>query len=101
MRFDLLQSLAARVAEREHAGLLRRARTIDVAHGVHVTVDGRELLNFCSNDYLGLAQDDRIIAALQNAASETGVGSTAAHLVCGHHREHAGHSDIEQCRSGR
>ncbi|WIG57004.1 MAG: 8-amino-7-oxononanoate synthase [Rhodanobacteraceae bacterium] len=89
MRTDLLQSLAARVAERERAGLLRRARALNHTRGVHVTIDGRELLNFCSNDYLGLAQDARIIKALQNAANEAGVGSTAAHLVCGHHREHA------------
>ena len=89
MRTDLLQSLAARMAERERAGLLRRTRTLNHIRGVHVTIDGRELLNFCSNDYLGLAQDARIIKALQNAANEAGVGSTAAHLVCGHHREHA------------
>jgi 8-amino-7-oxononanoate synthase len=89
MRFDLLQSLAARVADRARAGLLRRARTVDAAHGVRVTIGDRQLLNFCSNDYLGLAQDPRIIKALQDAANEFGVGSTAAHLVCGHHREHA------------
>jgi 8-amino-7-oxononanoate synthase len=89
MRADLLQSLAARVAEREHVGLLRRARVLHATHGVRVQIGGRELLNFCSNDYLGLAQDVRIIRALQNAANECGVGSTAAHLVCGHHREHA------------
>ena len=89
MRPQLLQSLATRVAERERAGLLRRARTIDAAHGVRVTIGGRKLLNFSSNDYLGLAQDARIVKALQNTANECGVGSTAAHLVCGHHREHA------------
>ncbi|MGH8145909.1 MAG: 8-amino-7-oxononanoate synthase [Rhodanobacteraceae bacterium] len=89
MRPDLLQSLAVRMAERERTGLLRRARTLDDANGTRVRIDGRELLNFCSNDYLGLAQDPRIVRALQNAANECGVGSTAAHLVCGHRREHA------------
>jgi len=89
VRPDLLESLAARVAERERAGLLRRARTLDATRGVRIHVDGRELINFCSNDYLGLAQDARIIKALQNAANASGVGSTAAHLVCGHRREHA------------
>jgi 8-amino-7-oxononanoate synthase len=89
VRADLLQSLAARVAERERAGLLRRARTLDGAHGVRVDVAGRQLVNFCSNDYLGLAQDPRIVRALQHAANECGVGATAAHLVCGHRREHA------------
>ncbi|TAN03339.1 MAG: 8-amino-7-oxononanoate synthase [Rhodanobacteraceae bacterium] len=86
---DLLDTLVARVAEREHAGLLRRARTVDDTHGVRVTINGRELLNFCSNDYLGLAQDPRIIGALRKAVGESGVGSTAAHLVCGHRPEHA------------
>ena len=89
MRANLLQSLTARVAERERAGLLRRLRTPDAAHGTRVTLGGRELLNFCSNDYLGLARDARIVKALQDAANASGVGSTAAHLVCGHHREHA------------
>jgi 8-amino-7-oxononanoate synthase len=92
MRPDLLQSLTARVAERERAALLRRARTLDGARGTRGTrvwIDGRELLNFCSNDYLGLAQDPRIVKALQDAANTCGVGSTAAHLVCGHRREHA------------
>ena len=89
MRPDLLQTLVSRVAERERAGLLRRARVLDATHGVRVQVDGRELINFCSNDYLGLAQDSRIVKALQKAANACGVGSAAAHLVCGHHREHA------------
>ena len=89
VRTGLLQSLALRVAERERAGLLRRARSIESARGVRVVIDGRELLNFCSNDYLGLAQDPRSIRALQNAANECGIGSSAAHLVCGHRREHA------------
>jgi 8-amino-7-oxononanoate synthase len=89
MRPDLLQSLAVRVAERERTGLIRHARTLQAARGVHVTIDGRELTNFCSNDYLGLAQDRRIIKALQEAANESGVGSVASHLVCGHRREHA------------
>lgn len=88
MRSDLLQLLAGRVAARERAGLLRRARTIDSTLGVRVSIGSRELLNFCSNDYLGLAQDTRIIKALQDAANDIGVGSTAAHLVCGHRREH-------------
>jgi 8-amino-7-oxononanoate synthase len=89
MRLRLLQVLAARTAKRGREGLLRRAHTIDATHGVRVQIDGRELLNFCSNDYLGLARDSRIIKALQKAANECGVGSTAAHLVCGHQREHA------------
>src|SRR6185312_13803217 len=44
---------------------------------------------FGSNDYLGLARHPGVIAALRDAANEHGVGATAAHLICGHHREHA------------
>lgn len=88
-RPDLLQSLAARTVERERAGLLRRLRAIEHAGGTRVLFNGRELLNFSSNDYLGLAHHPEVIAALREAAAEYGVGATAAHLICGHHREHA------------
>ena len=46
------------------------------------------LLNFCGNDYLGLARDPRLTAALTGAAQHWGVGSGASHLVTGHTREH-------------
>src|SRR3546814_6562615 len=51
-------------------------------------VDGRWLLNFCSNDYLGLSQQFAVVNALQDVAAREGVGSTASHLVCGHHAVH-------------
>ena len=54
---------------------------------MHCEVDGRALLNFCSNDYLGLSQHRQVIAAFRDAAAD-GVGSTASHLVCGHHALH-------------
>ena len=51
-------------------------------------VDGRELLAFCSNDYLGLANHPDIVSALQTGAARWGVGSGAAHLVNGHFEPH-------------
>jgi 8-amino-7-oxononanoate synthase len=51
-------------------------------------MDGRELLAFSSNDYLGLANHPRVVAAFQQAANQYGVGSGASHLICGHSSEH-------------
>ena len=51
-------------------------------------IDGREYLNFCSNDYLGLAAHPRVIERFRRAATEYGVGSGASHLVCGHSAPH-------------
>lgn len=52
-------------------------------------VGGRRLLNFCSNDYLGLAADPRVTAAFKAGADRWGVGSGASHLVSGHTAAHA------------
>jgi 8-amino-7-oxononanoate synthase len=51
-------------------------------------VDGRDCIAFCSNDYLGLSQDPRVVEAFVNAARHWGVGSGASHLVSGHTVEH-------------
>ena len=69
-------------------GLKRRRRVLDSPCGPVCTVDGREVISFCSNDYLGLANDPRLIAAAQAAAAQWGVGSGASHLVSGHLRPH-------------
>jgi 8-amino-7-oxononanoate synthase len=89
VRADLLQRLAVRTSERAQVDLLRRARTIDHAEGPWLETGDRRLLAFCSNDYLGLAQHPQLIAAFKRVADDEGTGSTAAHLVCGHRREHA------------
>ncbi|WP_408606469.1 8-amino-7-oxononanoate synthase [Methyloprofundus sedimenti] len=68
--------------------LYRSRRVIDSVRGVNVLVDGRELINFCSNDYLGLASHPDVVASFRRAANQYGVGSGSAHLVCGHGREH-------------
>lgn len=85
----LIERLAQRSAERAQAGLLRRLRTIEHADGAWVQSQGRRLLSFCSNDYLGLAQHPALIDALKRAADDNGVGSGSAHLICGHRTAHA------------
>lgn len=69
-------------------GLLRERRVLDSAQGPEIVVDGRSMLAFCSNDYLGLASHPGVIEALTEAAREHGVGSGSSHMVNGHHRLH-------------
>ena len=85
---NLDKVLAAALEERRRAHLYRTRRTLDSPQGASIVVDGRELLAFSSNDYLGLAAHPRVVAAFTEAAQRYGVGSGASHLVCGHSREH-------------
>jgi 8-amino-7-oxononanoate synthase len=87
-RPDLLARLLEAQALRARGDLLRRVRTIDEVDATRVVIDGRPLINFASNDYLGLAQHPALRAALVAGATEWGVGATASHLLSGHRREH-------------
>jgi len=68
--------------------LERHRRILDGAQGAHVTIDGRRVVSFCSNDYLGLAADPALVAAAHTAIEQCGIGAGAAHLITGHHRFH-------------
>lgn len=83
------QSLEAALGEIDRRHLRRHRRTVESHSSSSVVVDGRELVNFCSNDYLGLAQHPAIANAMAQAASVHGAGSGASHLVTGHGIEHA------------
>jgi len=82
------RALAATLAERQSSGRYRRLRTRSGEQGVSVIIDGKEMLSFCSNDYLGLAAHPTIKKAFINAAETEGVGSGAAHLLSGHSYYH-------------
>jgi 8-amino-7-oxononanoate synthase len=85
---SLHDELAAELAEREAGGLRRSRRLLDSPQRARVTVDGREYLAFCSNDYLGLAADPRLSAAANEGIARYGVGSGASHLILGHSTAH-------------
>jgi 8-amino-7-oxononanoate synthase len=69
-------------------GLQRRRPLLETPCGPHAVVEGQPLLAFASNDYLGLANDPALIAALQDGAGTWGAGSGASHLVSGHLQPH-------------
>ena len=81
---DLDQALEQQRA----AGLYRHRRVQERPQQPEAIVDGRPMLSFCSNDYLGLANHPEVIAALRQGAERWGVGSGAAHLVNGHSTAH-------------
>ena len=80
--------LTAELADIAAAGLTRRRRVLESSCGRIATVDGREMLNFASNDYLGLAGNQEVAAALAAGAVQWGAGSGASHLVSGHLAPH-------------
>jgi 8-amino-7-oxononanoate synthase len=90
---DLLGTLDARLADLDASHLRRRRRTAAsrCAPTMRVADDGaeREMLTFCSNDYLGLASHPQVIAAIKEGVDRYGAGSGASHLISGHSIAHA------------
>lgn len=86
------EAVAGELAGLAARGLRRRRRCVEdlAASGsiLEPVIEGRRLVNFCSNDYLGLAGDVRVAEAMRAAASRWGAGAGAAHLVSGHTSEH-------------
>ena len=79
------------LAEIEEAGLYKRERNIVSAQGAEITLeDGSKALNFCANNYLGLADSPRLIEAAKKAMDERGYGMSSVRFICGtqdRHRE--------------
>lgn len=85
---DFSQYLSEELTRIEAAGLRRRLRVLDSPQGAEIICDGGRVVNFSSNDYLGLSAHPVLRAAAQEAADRAGAGTGASRLVCGNHREH-------------
>ncbi len=83
MTVDKVEYLREQLVELETAGLKNQIRHIDGPQGAWIEVDGRRVLNFCSNNYLGLADDERLIAAAKAALDRYGIGPGAVRTIAG------------------
>ena len=67
----------------EADGLMKRERLITGPQGAHVAMEGRQMLNLCANNYLGLADDPRLVTAAEAAMRDHGYGMASVRFICG------------------
>ena len=82
-RAAFLDHITATLQGIEAEGLMKRERLITGPQGAHVAMAGREMLNLCANNYLGLADDPRLIAAAKQAMDDHGFGMASVRFICG------------------
>lgn len=80
---SLKEQLETTLGEIRAAGLYKSERLIDSAQGTHIQSNQKELLNFCANNYLGLANDARVISAAKQILDERGFGVASVRFICG------------------
>jgi 8-amino-7-oxononanoate synthase len=85
---DARTRLRRRLEQLERDGLLRERRVVEGPRGARLAVDGRRVLAFCSNDYLGLASHPDLVAAARRSLDDSGIGAGASALISGHAAEH-------------
>ncbi|MBU0741423.1 glycine C-acetyltransferase [bacterium] len=83
MHGTLTTHLKGELASLRAEGLYKAERVLGGPQGPEVTVGGRRLLNFCANNYLGLASDPRVVAAARRALDDWGFGLSSVRFICG------------------
>ena len=88
--YDTLKKhLTAQLADIRQAGLYKEERQIATPQGSHISVvGGREVLNFCANNYLGLSNDPRVVAAAKDSLDRWGFGLSSVRFICGTQQLH-------------
>jgi len=82
------EQLTETLGEIRSAGLYKVERQLDTAQSAHVESAGKPVLNFCANNYLGLANHPRLVAAAKNALDEWGFGMASVRFICGTQTQH-------------
>ncbi|MBM3279110.1 MAG: 8-amino-7-oxononanoate synthase [Candidatus Handelsmanbacteria bacterium] len=90
---DKYAFISAELERREREGLRRRLRPVVPGRGVEVEVEGRQLVNFSTNDYLGLASHPLVLERAAQYLRQYGAGARASRLVCG---SHPGFAPVEE-----
>lgn len=84
----MTETLNKRINQHRHHGLLRERNTVDSRNGNHVIMNGKLLINFCNNDYLGLATHPTVKRAFIKGVKAFGLGSSASAIVSGSYKPH-------------
>ncbi len=90
---DVKARLEAELAEIAAAGLTKNERVLESAQGAEITVRGKKVLNFCANNYLGLAGDRRLVEAAERGLERWGYGLSSVRFICG---TQAIHKELEK-----
>jgi glycine C-acetyltransferase len=85
---SLIEDVQARLAQIEADGLYKRERLIEGPQGGRIRVAGREMVNLCANNYLGLADHPEVIAAAREALETYGFGMASVRFICGAQDQH-------------
>lgn len=80
---QLIQRLGAELEEINNSGLFKKERVIESAQGAEITVNGKKVLNFCANNYLGLSSHPKVIEAAKKYVDYRGYGMSSVRFICG------------------
>src|SRR6516225_12075017 len=83
MNSSFVKRIAAELEEIKAAGLFKTERIIASAQGAEILVNGRKVLNFCANNYLGLSSHPKVIEAAHKAIDSRGYGLSSVRFICG------------------
>src|SRR5688572_7793938 len=83
MNENLVKRIAAEIEGIKESGLYKQERVIAGPQGAEITVNGKQVLNFCANNYLGLSSHPKVIEAAHDAIDERGYGMSSVRFICG------------------